>query len=94
MSDQPIRAQVLDLARQAITVDRAATHGNAENNFALIATYWTAHLGHRVTSEDVAVMMVLLKLARAKSNGAHLDNWTDAIGYAALGAEIAAEAAQ
>ncbi len=92
MQALPIRAAVLDIARQCITVDRAATHGNAESNFGLISAYWSAHLAHPVSPNDVAVMMTLLKLARARGNPGHLDNWVDAIGYAALGAEIAANA--
>jgi hypothetical protein len=92
MTDQfiPVRVAVLDTARQAITVDRAATHGDAESSFSLIAAYWSAHLDHPVSAGDVAVMMTLFKLARAKGNPKHQDNWVDAIGYSALGAEIAA----
>jgi hypothetical protein len=89
----PIRVAILDLARQAITVDRAATHGKAEDSFGLIAAYWSAHLDAKVTAADVGTMMALFKLARAKGNPGHLDNWTDAIGYCALTAEIV-EAAQ
>lgn len=87
---QPIRTAVLASANQAISVDRATTHGNAESNFSLIAAYWSAHLDANVTAQDVATMMTLFKLARAKGNPAHLDNWVDAAGYAALGAEIGA----
>lgn len=85
----PVRVAVLDAAKQAITIDRAATHGSAENNFGLIAAYWSAHLDSNITAQDVATMMALFKLARAKSNPGHLDNWVDAVGYSALGAEIA-----
>lgn len=83
------RADILDAAKQAVTVDRAATHGDMEDNFWRIAGYWTAHLDHPVTAADVAVMMVLLKLARIKGNPANADSWVDAAGYAACGGEIA-----
>ena len=59
-------------------------------NFRRIASYWTAHLhatGRQVvvTAEDVAPMMILLKMARM--NGAHPaagdpDNLVDIVGYA------------
>jgi hypothetical protein len=88
-AEPPVRANVLHLAEQAITVDRAATHGKAEDSFGLIAAYWSAHLDHTVTATDVGTMLALFKLARAKGNPGHLDNWTDAIGYSALTAEIA-----
>ena len=82
------RAEILDTAKAYITVDRANTHGSAEANFGLIAAYWSAHLNKNVTAHDVAVMMTLLKLARAKSNPMHADNAIDAAGYSALAGEI------
>lgn len=85
------RAEILDTAKEVITNDRQATHGSAEDNFGLIAAYWSAHLGRNIKPHDVAVMMTLLKLARAKSNPKHIDNWIDGCGYLALGGETAAE---
>jgi hypothetical protein len=82
------RDEILDTAKAYITVDRANTHGSAEANFGLIAAYWSAHLNKNVTAHDVAVMMTLLKLARAKSNPMHADNAIDAAGYSALAGEI------
>jgi hypothetical protein len=40
------RSEILDTAREYVTQDRAATHGDAERNFELIADYWSAHLDH------------------------------------------------
>jgi hypothetical protein len=82
------RAQILDTAKEYVTKDRASTHGDAESNFGLVALYWGAHLDATVTAHDVAVMMTLFKLARAKSNPAHLDNAIDAAAYSALAGEI------
>lgn len=86
------RSEILDTAKEYVTKDRAASHGDMENNFARIAALWTAHLADRlngpVTSKDVALMMALLKIARAGSNPAHLDNWIDLAGYAACGGEL------
>lgn len=84
------RSEILDTAKHIINVDRAATHGEAENSFALVAAYWSAHLGVEVTARDVAAMMVLFKLARFRGNPGHLDNAIDAVGYAALAGELAA----
>ena len=83
------RTETLDAARQAITVDRAATHGEAENTFSLIAAYWSAHLDCVVTAGDVAIMMTLFKVARMKANPGHADNYVDAVGYAAIAGELA-----
>jgi hypothetical protein len=85
------RAEILDAAKEYVTKDRAATHGDAEANFGLIAAYWSAHLNKNIKPHDVAVMMTLFKLARMKSNPAHVDSATDAAGYAAIGGEIGSE---
>ena len=82
------RGQVLDTAKEYVTKDRAADHGNMEDNFSTIGKYWSVHLGVDVSATDVAVMMTLLKAARIKSNPSHPDNWIDACGYMACGGEI------
>jgi hypothetical protein len=84
------RKEILEAAVQAVTVDRAATYGGAEQSFGVIAAYWSAHLDTPVSATDVAVMMGLLKIARIKSSPAHADNWIDLAGYAACGGELAA----
>ncbi len=84
------RGQVLDTAKEYVTKDRAADHGDMEDNFQRIAVYWNAHLGliDFIKTKDVAAMMALLKIARIHSNPTHMDNWIDACGYMACGGEI------
>ena len=82
------RDESVDTAKHYVMVDRANTHGDAEANFGLIAAYWSAHLNKNIKPHDVAVMMTLLKLARMKSNPAHIDSPVDAAAYAALAGEI------
>jgi hypothetical protein len=83
------RADILATASEYVTTDRAATHGDAEDNFRRIAELWNAYLGlDDITSIDVAVMLALLKVARIRSNPNHADNWIDIAGYAACGGEI------
>ena len=83
------RAKVLRTAEKYVCKDRAAQHGDMEDNFQTIAKYWGVHLGTEVTATDVAVMMTLLKVARIKGNAAHTDNWVDGCGYLACGGELA-----
>ena len=83
------RADILDTAKEYVTKDRAAQHGDMESNFARIAEYWSVHLDTPVYPDDVAVMMTLLKVARIKSNFEHPDNWVDGAGYMACGGELA-----
>lgn len=82
------RSEILDTAKEYVTKDRAATHGDAESNFGLISAYWSAHLNKNISAHDVAVMMTLLKLARMKANPQHVDSAVDAAGYSALAGEI------
>ena len=83
------RAAVLDTAKDYVTRDRAADHGDMEDNFRTIASYWNTHLGiDFIEPQDVAVMMNLLKVARIRQNEKHIDNWIDACGYMACGGEI------
>ena len=81
------RADCLDTAKAYVTKDRANDHGDMEDNFATIATYWSTHLGQRIEPQDVGVMMALLKVARIKSNPFHEDNYVDGAGYLACAAE-------
>ena len=83
------RAEILDEAKAAITVDRQQTHGKPENNFATIAAIWAARLGVSITPAQVAIMLVDLKTVRAWGNPRHNDNWVDIAGYAACGGELA-----
>lgn len=85
------RSEILDTAKHYVNVDRAAQHGDAESNFNVIASYWSAHLDVTISPADVAVMMTLMKLARIKANPAHVDSWVDGCGYLACGGEIATE---
>ncbi len=84
-----IRAHILDSAKEAVTKDRAATHGNPEDTFGRLAALWSAYLGVPVTAVDAALMLGLLKVARAKGNPGHDDNFIDLAGYAACAGELA-----
>lgn len=83
------RSDILDTARHAITVDRAATHGDAEDSLGAIADLWAAYLGRDISAHDVAMLMVLFKVARTQGNPSHADNYVDAAGYAAIAGELA-----
>lgn len=93
------RKAILDEAIACVTKDRNATHGEAEDNFATIAEYWTTHLHARgllprdksITREDVAIMSSQIKLARLAQSFDHRDNWVDGAGYMACGGGCAAE---
>ena len=84
------RKECLDKAAGCVLQDRQNRHGGPENNFERIAEMWSAYLGNvRVHSWDVAAMMGMLKMARARFNPKYADNWIDLAGYAACGVECA-----
>lgn len=79
---------ILDKAKTIINGERQGTYGEAEDSFSIIAQMWTAYLRKEIKSEDVANMMILMKVARNSSGVYKDDNWIDICGYAALGGEI------
>ena len=85
------RSSVLDTAKQYVTKDREATHGDMEDNFESIGMLWEQYFSYEWTFSptDVAVMMALLKIARLKSNKDNPDNYIDACGYMACAGELA-----
>jgi hypothetical protein len=87
------RTEILSTAEALINGDRQEEYGYARDSLGLIAAYWSAHLDHPVSASDVAVMMALLKLARAKASPQREDSWIDGAGYIALAGEMATEAA-
>lgn len=83
------RAEILDAAKRIVTGDREKQYGKPEDNFAVIAEFWTTYIGHPISSEDVAIMMALLKIARIRSGNYKADSFVDGVGYLSLAAEIA-----
>lgn len=90
-STKNLREYCLEEAMK-IVKDRNGQYGSPENNFALIAHFWSAYLDTSITSVDVAMMMGLLKIARAKGSGySSMDSFVDLAGYAACGFECGQE---
>ena len=87
------RSEILDKAKECINGDRDETYGNPENSFKRISSLWEVYLrdkcvggdaGICLCADDVAAMMILLKVARL-SGSEQLDTWVDIAGYAACG---------
>ena len=92
------RGEILDKARGCVCKDRNREYGEPEDGFKLIAALWEPVIRESCVSpgadvsvlpETVALLMALLKAARAATNPGHLDSWIDLAGYAACGGEIA-----
>jgi hypothetical protein len=89
------RVALLRKAEQIIAGARDKSYGSPEDSFNAIARHWNTYLfGNGASREklidagDVAVMMILLKVARLETGGLrHQDSWLDIAGYAACGYE-------
>ena len=75
---------ILDEAQSIIYGDREKTYGNPAKNLNNIANFWSVYLDVEISAQDVAQMMVLLKLARLINTPNHRDSLVDAVGYLAL----------
>lgn len=82
------RKEVLDQVTQAVMSDRNRDYAPPEDNFARIADLWSTYLDTEITPYDTAIMMVLLKVARAIHSPHLLDHVVDIAGYAACAADV------
>ena len=71
-----------------IIAERGAAYGNVAASMAAIAARWSLTLGQPVTSAQVVLCMIDLKLARLGHDPTHHDSVLDVIGYAALLPEV------
>ena len=81
------REDILEKARQCVCGDRDLQYGSPQESFSRIAKYWSDYLDKDISPKDVAIMMILFKVAR-EEHSSKLDNWVDICGYAACGGEI------
>lgn len=78
---------ILDTAAAIVNGDREKTYGSPSKNLSTIANLWDSWLlargfsGPGITIDDVASMMVLLKMARLANDPTHTDSMVDACGY-------------
>ena len=94
------RSKLLMEVMEIVHKDRNANYGNPEDNFSQIAALWQAYYDARIKatsksasafkfqSMDVAVMNMLIKVARLAKNPSHHDSAVDIAGYAACAADI------
>lgn len=88
-----MRAQdVYQIAADLVGGDRARQYGDVRSVHVHIAALWSAYLNHPIAAHDVALMMLLLKVARTAGGTFNPDNYVDAAGYAGIAAELASNA--
>lgn len=93
------RSEILNTALEIVEGARQEQYGSPEDNFRRIAELWSTYLScaadiwyddQRVNLDatNVAVMMILLKIARLNPSGGPDDCWVDICGYAACGGAL------
>jgi hypothetical protein len=80
--------QLLSDAIDTVTVDRKEDYVEAEDSFNDIARLWSVILHKDISSKEVALCMIALKIARCNNGNYKRDSWLDIAGYAALGSQL------
>ena len=74
-------SKILVSADLAVSTERQGIYGHPAENFKNIATMWEGYKGVPFTTADVAMMMILVKVARYKNTPGHIDTLVDIAGY-------------
>ena len=83
-----INEDILDKVKNIVNGDRLDSYGLPKESFQRIADYWNVYMNHTIGDgdilpKDVAMMMVLFKLAR-EENKHKEDNIVDMLAYILL----------
>lgn len=99
---KPTRVQTLETAIRLTGGDRNKSYGPPFDNLSDCANLWNAYINSKwgclalqpdgaysanLKAEDVAWLMVLVKMTRSFNPGYHPDNYTDAAAYSAIAGE-------
>ena len=79
--------EYLEEAARIVTGQRQFDYGNKYENHKNISDLWSAYLDKEVSPHDVAICMLLVKVARLKHRPT-TDCYIDMAGYAAIAGEI------
>ena len=90
--DEASMVDMLELTAR-IVADRMSVYGSPKLNHDRIARLWNAYLsciedrdeGNSILPHDVAICMMLVKVARLSQTPQHYDSWKDLAGYSAVG---------
>ena len=75
---------------RAVIQDRGLDYGHPTDNMSRTASLWSAYLEMPIRPDQVAMCLVLVKVARSME-GSKVDNYIDMCGYAAISGELATE---
>ena len=81
----------LKIALKLLRGKRQHEYVNKKENHENISRLWSAYLDHPISAHDVAILMLLLKVARAKFGNPSSDTYIDMVGYSAIAGELCDE---
>ena len=76
------RISEFDEAVETIGHDRVGEYGDPVKSFRRIALIWSAITGADISPQQVAHMMIALKVSRLQTSPDHFDSLVDIVGYA------------
>ena len=79
--------EILEQTIRIVTGQRQQDYGDKVVNHQNIADLWSSYLNKKISPHDVAICMLLVKVARLK-NRKTKDCYVDMAGYAAIAGEI------
>ena len=79
--------EILEQTIRILTGQRQQDYGDKVVNHRNIADLWSSYLNKKISPHDVAICMLLVKVARLK-NRKTKDCYVDMAGYAAIAGEI------
>jgi hypothetical protein len=79
--------EYLDTAAKIVTGQRQYDYGDKYQNHENIAKLWSGYLDYEISAHNVAICMMLVKVARLKHRPTE-DCYIDMAGYAAIAGEI------
>ena len=88
------KEEILEKAKELISSNREEQHGDAYKNHSQIADLWSVFLDDKlkpfkeISSGDVALMMVLLKISRSTMGEFNKDDYLDGSAYMAIAGEL------
>jgi len=89
-----LSTEILDKVKKLVSSDRAKQNGDIVENHENIGRLWSSYLQNKtklninILPEDVANLMVLLKIARSQGGAFNLDDFVDMTGYSAIAGQI------
>ena len=89
-----LSTEILDKVKKLVSSDRAKQNGDIVENHENIGRLWSGYLQNKtklninILPEDVANLMVLLKIARSQGGAFNIDDFVDMTGYSAIAGHI------